>query len=243
MLKSSLAILVATLALSGCSQPEDMVKVDVPKDVQKATGAPAKVTLNQFKEVREDYEATVKAKAEAKAEEAAKVARGLTKLTKQVENDVADEIAAVQRAAAAKLRSIEDDANADHERIAAAQRAIAAEFERVAPRLSKLQENAQQQADQLRSLINFGLNEIAPGVANMVPGVGFALPLITGLAGLWMRKPGDGAKFAEQEAKHAKELKAATDAAYDEGRRVAVDAVVRGSLLKLNPADVAKEAA
>lgn len=243
MLKYTLAMIAMAFALSGCSQPEDMVKVDVPKAVQKETGAPAKVTLNQFKEVREDYEATVKAKAEAKAEEAAKIARGLAKLVKQVEGDTADEIAAVQRAAAAKLRSIEDDANADHERIAAAQRAIAAEFERVAPRLSKLQENAQQQADQLRSLINFGLNEIAPGVANMVPGVGLALPLVTGLAGLWMRKPGDGAKFAEQEAKHAKELKDAADRAYDEGRRVAVDAVVRGSLLKSVPAEFAKEAA
>ena len=233
-----LTVFIACMFLSGCSQPEDIVKVDVPKEVRDETGAPAKVPLSQFKEVREDYEAKVKERADKAADEAAKISKALTKITKNIERDVADQIAQLQREASARLESVEDDAAADHARIAAAQRDLQAQFERTAIKLAKRQDDAQAKADQLRSLMNFGLQEILPAVASQIPGVGLAIPAITLLTGLFMRKPGDGQKIADMQAAHAKELQDKADAAYDEGRRVATDQIVRASLLKLAPASV-----
>lgn len=238
-----LTAFIACMFLSGCSQPEDIVKVDVPKEVRDETGAPAKVPLSQFKEVREDYEAKVKERADKAADEAAKISKALTKITKNIERDVADQIAQLQREASARLESVEDDAAADHARIAAAQRDLQAQFERTAIKLAKRQDDAQAKADQLRSLMNFGLQEVLPAVASQVPGVGLAIPAITLLTGLFMRKPGDSQKFAELQARHAEQIKQVADSSYDEGRRVATDQIVRASLLKLAPASVVADTA
>jgi hypothetical protein len=94
----------------------------------------------------------------------------------------------------------------------------------------------QAKADQLRSLINFGLNEIAPAAAAAFPGAGAAIPIIAGLVGLYTRKPGTSKEIAEAAEKARAEeraradrlqaelgatlarLKHETDIAYDQGR-------------------------
>jgi hypothetical protein len=198
------------LFMGGCSQPEDMVKVKVAPEVQKKTGAPPEVTLNQFQDVKAQYEDAVKAEAEKKAADAAAAARAITRATRTVQTKYADQIATLQRQAEAEIGSLADDAAENQQRADAALAALNAEFARTRERMNTLESQAQAKAEQIRSLVNFGLNEVAPALAGTVPGVGLALPIMAGLAGLFLRRPGDATKEAQA-------IKAAEDRGYDMG--------------------------
>ena len=208
------AIVLSGAMLTGCAQPEDMVKVDVPRDVQQRTGAPPTVTLTQFRDIKAEYEAKVQEEAEANAAKAAATARALTRSSRAVQGRYADQIAALQRQATAEIESLEGDAAEQQEQLEAASASLMRAFDATRKRMQELDAGAQAKADNLRSIVNFGLNEIAPTVAAQVPGAGIALPILTGLVGLWMKRPGDAAKHADQ-------VKAAADAAYDEGMKAA----------------------
>lgn len=208
------AIVASAAAPIGCAQPEDMVKVDVPRDVQQRTGAPPTVTLTQFRDIKAEYEAKVQEEAEANAAKAAATARALTRSSRAVQGRYADQIAALQRQATAEIESLEGDAAERQEQLEAASLSIARAFDATRKRMQELDAQAQAKADNLRSLVNFGLNEVAPTIASQVPGAGIALPILTGLVGLWMKRPGDAAK-------HAREIKEVADRAYDDGAKEA----------------------
>lgn len=236
MLKKKFGFSVIALGLlvclSACSQPEDMVKVNVPKDVQKTTGSPEVVTLSQFRDVKEEYDSIIKAAAEKKAAEAAAVVKSLTSVARKTQAKYADQVASLQRQAEAEMASLTDDSEAQQAAIAASLTALQADYDRTNTQLKRLDANAQAKADSIRSLVNFGLNEVAPSIAGMVPGLGLALPLITGVAGLMIRKPGDAAN-------HEKKLAAASDAAYASGmadaKNAISDAMTLAAFSKMTP--------
>jgi len=214
-------ILASLLLLGGCSSPEDFVKVPVPREMRAVTGAPPEVTLTAFKDVRDDYEAKVKEKVAEKAEAAATLARTLTKTTRATTMRYADQVASLERQATAELQAINDTADEESAILASAMRAIELAATSTRDRSAKLEAQAQAKADSIRSIMNFGLSELLPGVAAQFPGVGLAIPALTMLGGLFMTKPGQAAKS-----------KAAEDAAYDAGRREAIAAMREGAAAK-----------
>lgn len=210
----AITIALCSLTFSGCTQPEDLVKVPVPREVQKATGAPATVPLSAFRDIRDEYEAKVKAEAQTKAEEAAATARALTSLTRTTQARYSRIIAEAQAEAEAELQSLQDDAESKQAEIQAAMNRITSGAQQMASRMGKLQEQAEARAESIRTILSFGLNEVAPGIAAQFPGVGLAVPLLTGVIGLMTKKPGDAAKTQ-------KAIKDAADLAYDQGMAAA----------------------
>lgn len=207
-----LVVLPALLTLAGCRSPEDMVDAKVPREVQAALGVPPKVPLSAMPDIRAEYEALVEKQAAAKAEEAAAAARALSRQTRVAQRVYAERLAAVQREGEAALEAIADEGAAREAELAAAMERIKTEGQKVLARVDKLAADAQVKADSIRSMVSFGLNELVPGVAAAFPGVGLALPALTLLGGLFLKRPGED-----------KRIKEAADRAYDEGRRAALD--------------------
>jgi len=231
-------IVAAAVALVGfvaCS-PSDLVKVTVPSPMVKELGlAGPTVPLSQLEQVQAAYTDHVAAKQEAKQAEAAAKAQVLTRAVAKSQRQWSAELARVQAQAAADLAAIQDEIDATSAEAAAAQVALANETKRTLATLDIGRKAAQEKADAIGNLLSGGLNLVAPALNTAVPGAGLALTAIAGAVGLFTRKPGDSAAIAAAEAKHAAELKAAADAAYDDGRRAAIAAVNTGAALAAKP--------
>lgn len=219
-------VLCCVLAcVSGCS-PEDMVKVDVPKAVREVTGAPAQVTLTQFRDVRDEYQQQVQAQAARKAEEAATSARASARLVAATKVRFDAQVAELQRQAVTELQALTDSATEQQATITAAQTALAQQTSATVDRIAKLDAAAQAKADTIRTVISGGLDAVAPALASAFPGAGLALPVLTGLAGLFLRRPGDAANEAQA-------VRTAADQAYEDGRAAAQSAELMHALRTL----------
>jgi len=225
-----LAVFVA-FGFVACT-PADLVKVQVPQPIVKELGLTpesSRVALSQLDQLQAAYQNKVDAQVEAKRAEATAKANVLTRSVAKSQRQWSAELARIQAAAVAELSAIQDEIDTTSTEAIAAQTLLANEARRTLATLEIGRKAAQEKADAIGSLLSGGLNLVAPALSTAVPGAGLALTALAGAIGLFTRKPGDAAVIASGEAKHAAELKAQTDAAYDAGKADALAAVHTGA--------------
>jgi hypothetical protein len=236
---TTIVLIVAGLGLvigfTACS-PSDLVKVTVPGPIVKelALASPT-VPLSQLDQIQAAYADHVAAKQEAKQAEATIKAGVLTKAIAKSQRQWSAELERIKAAAAADLAAIQDEIDVTSAEAAAAQSQLANETKRTLATLDIGRKAAQEKADAIGSLLSGGLNLIAPALSTAVPGAGLDLTAIAGAVGLFTRKPGDAQALAALEAKHAAELKAAADAAWDQGHATAIATVQTGAAVSGKP--------
>ena len=214
----ALPALLYALGLGGCS-PDEYVQVAVPREVRAVTGAPERVPLAAFAEVRAEYEAAVKAKAEAAADDAARAARALAKVTRATVTRFAGELDRVRAEQAAALEALGDEAEAREQDLARATAALESAARAARDRMEALERKGREKADAITAAVTGGLSMASDSPLAQVPGIGYLLAGATGLAGLFIRRPGSAA--AQERA-----VREAADRAYDEGRRAVRDEIM-----------------
>lgn len=191
--------------MGGCV--DQWVKTDVPREVQKGLGVPARVPLSEARALADEWrdmqaDAAKKAAADeaARREEARKlVAATVAEIEDQAARMEADG-AAFARASTRKLAAMEADEQA-RVRLADAELARLREAAQATDRrLAASIAAAEAQAAQFGGLIGEGVG-LAQGAASTLPGGSLLVPIIALLGGLFIRKPGDGKKIEAAEHK------------------------------------------
>ena len=167
VLAFALVVGVTLFLAQGCSI-DDLVKADMPREVQAKLGVPPKVPLSQARELISEY--NLKIEREAK--------------------DRAGEITAFQRRAARELEQLSESLQAEADTKAADLEEFKRTSERVGAALAARVQHAGEVAGFLESLVNTGLGAAQASGLGALPGGGIALAALTGLGGLLIRKPG-----------------------------------------------------
>lgn len=203
LIKAAVCVAIAALVgpMWGCV--DDLVKVDVPREVQKATGAPARVPLSQsraladeWREMQVEAATAAAAKEKVQREEAARV---LAEVRARIEDEAqtrAAEDAKWAKSAERELRELDAkegaraaQASADLDRLARTIEATGKAFDaRIAA--------ATAQADNFGGVLGgFVAAGTEAAKSSGIPG----LALLTLIGGLFIRKPGDKAKMDDAE--------------------------------------------
>lgn len=183
----------------GCSI-RDIIQVDVPKDVQAKTGSPPRVPLSHAEELTAAFQRITER--EAKDRAAAGVLAG-----KQFQRELAEFIDQGEE----RARKLEADFSEFRAKAEAANTRWLASVQK-----------SEDVAGWIGAALNTGLDQLKASGAAAVPGGIIGVGLLSGLAGLFLPKPGTAAAQQKAEADAKAQLAAAVAAAeargYDMGK-------------------------
>lgn len=171
-----LAVVGISLAGCGLSDPP----TDVPKPIREKLQTPPQVPASKVAALMRDYQDQVTEEARAKAADNAKWARSKARELRDLTETIAQE---------------GEERDADAKAVLDRGTAALAQFQ-------ANQKDAQARADAFAGKLWSGIDMVAGQVGSLFPGAGLVLPLVTGLAGLFLPRPGE---------------KKTTDLAYDQG--------------------------
>jgi hypothetical protein len=184
-------------SMLGC-QPRDMVQTEVPKQIRQELGLPERIPVSQAAEVREEYAEIMAAKAAALAEEKAAAVRAITAQARAVDKGYAAQMAAIAASREAAMEEFGEAAAVEAAKAAAIAAQTEANIKAALTKFVKAEQRAEEKAAFLTNILSAGLETIAPVAASAVPGLGLALPLLAGIAGLWLKRPGEDKRVAEE---------------------------------------------